>query len=69
MAKTKKVFSKDKWLQSANEQKARGELSQREIDDALDIWVNDLDGKTKEEIESVQGAGAMRDDWYVEVVI
>ena len=59
-----KVFSKDKWLESANKQKEQGILSQREIDDAQEIWVNALDGKTYEEI-AVAGCGAMRDDWFI----
>ena len=48
-----KVFSKDKWLESANKQKEQGILSQREIDDALDIWANEMDGKTKEELDAM----------------
>ena len=59
-----KVFSKDKWLESANKQKEQGILSQREIDDAQENWVNALDGKTCEEI-AVAGCGAMRDDWFI----
>lgn len=59
-----KVFSKDKWLESANKQKEQGILSQREIDDAQEIWVNALDGKTYEEI-AVAGCDAMRDDWFI----
>ncbi len=43
-------FSKAKWLESANAQIEQGILSQREVDDALDIWVNEMDGKTEEEI-------------------
>lgn len=42
-----KRFSKQKWLERANIDKVNGILTQREIDDALEIWVNDLDGKTK----------------------
>ena len=45
-----KVFSKEKWLEKANAQITQGFLSERERDDALEIWVNDLDGKTYEEI-------------------
>lgn len=45
-----KVFSKEKWLEKANKQIEQGFLSERERDDALEIWVNDLDGKTYEEI-------------------
>ena len=59
-----KVFSKDKWLESANKQKEQGILSQREIDDAQENWVNALDGKTYEEL-AVAGCGAMRDDWFI----
>ena len=47
-----RVFSKDKWLQTANKDRAKGILTQREIDDALNIWVNALDGKTYEEINA-----------------
>ena len=50
-----KVFSKDKWLETANADKAAGILTQREIDDACEIWVNDLDGKSKEEIADNNG--------------
>lgn len=64
-----KVFSKDKWLESANKQKEQGILSQREIDDALEIWVNDLDGKTYEEINGDDVRGRIqritREDWFV----
>lgn len=45
-------FSKKKWLESANAQIEEGVLSQREVNDALDNWVNDLDGKTEEEINA-----------------
>ena len=44
-------FSKKKWLESANAQIEQGILSQREVDDALEIWVNEMDGKTEEEIK------------------
>ena len=58
-----KVFSKIKWLEKANEQIAQGFLSERERDDALEIWVNDLDGKTYEEISD----DFLNDDLFVEV--
>lgn len=61
-----KVFKKELWLQSANEQKTQGTLTQREIDDALDIWVNAIDGKTAAEIEQ-DGGGTVRDDWFGEI--
>lgn len=62
------VFSKDAWLKSANEQKARGLLSDREIDDACEIWVDALDGKPKSEFETENGAPA-RDEWFIEVEV
>ena len=58
-----KVFSKIKWLEKANAQIAQGFLSERERDDALEIWVNDLDGKSKDEI----GEDFLNDDLFVEV--
>ena len=58
-----KVFSKEKWLEKANAQIAQGFISERERDDALKIWVNDLDGKSKEEISE----DLLNDDFFVEV--
>nr|DAO90656.1 MAG TPA: hypothetical protein [Caudoviricetes sp.] len=63
---TKKVFSKAEWLKSANADLAAGILTQREIDDACEIWVNALDGKTADEIAE-NGGTALRDDWFIEV--
>lgn len=58
-----KVFSKIKWLEKANEQIAQGYLSERERDDALEIWVNAFDGKSKDEIAE----DFLNDDLFVEV--
>ena len=58
-----KVFRKLKWLEKANEQIAQGFLSKRERDDAIKIWVNDLDGKTYEEITA--NGNEMPDDYFV----
>ena len=58
-----KLFSKEKWLKKANAQIAQGFLSKRERDDAIKIWVNDLDGKSKEEISE----DLLNDDFFVEV--
>lgn len=58
-----KVFSKEKWLKKAKLDKDNGILTQREIDDALAIWVNALDGKSKEEL----GDDFLNDDLFVEV--
>lgn len=58
-----KVFSKEKWLETANAQKEQKILSQREIDDACEIWVDEMDGKTYEEI-TING-NEMPDDYFV----
>lgn len=58
-----KVFSKIKWLEKANEQIAQGFLLERERDDALEIWVNAFDGKSKDEIVD----DFLNDDLFVEV--
>ncbi len=60
------VFSKAKWLETANADKVAGILTQREIDDACEIWVNALDGKTKDEI-AASGQTSLRDEWFIEV--
>ena len=56
-------FSKAKWLESANAQIEQGILSQREVDDALDSWVNEMDGKTEEEIKA--SGGEVNPMWLV----
>lgn len=56
-------FSKAKWLESANAQIEQGILSQREVGDALDIWVNEMDGKTEEEIKA--SGGEVNPMWLV----
>lgn len=56
-------FSKAKWLESANAQIEQGVLSQREVDDALNIWVNEMDGKTEEEIKA--SGGEVNPMWLV----
>ena len=58
-----KVFSKAKWLESANKQVEDGYLSDREVQDALGLWVNDLDGKTYEEITA--NRNEFSDDYFV----
>lgn len=57
-----KHFSKQKWLERAKNDKDKGILTQREIDDALAIWVNAFDGKSKEEISEY----FLNEDWLVE---
>ena len=63
MAANELRFSKEKWLISANRQKENGYISQSELDDALNLWVNDLDGKLKTEIESE--GNHLNDEWFV----
>ena len=60
------VFSVEKWLETANADKAAGILTQREIDDARGIWVNEKDRKTKDEIAE-SGQTSLRDEWLIEV--
>lgn len=60
-----KRFSKAKWLESANADKAKGILTQREIDDAVKIWVNNYDGKTKTELTDANGQCSLNDEWFV----
>lgn len=57
------VFSKKKWLESANKQVEEGFLSIKEVNDALEIWVNDLDGKSKAEIEA-SGNHNLNPEWF-----
>lgn len=59
-----KVFSKEKWLETANAQKEQKILSQREIDDACEIWVDEMDGKSVEELTAL-GHRNIREDWLV----
>nr|DAX39231.1 MAG TPA: hypothetical protein [Caudoviricetes sp.] len=59
-----KVFSKEKWLETANAQKEQKILSQREIDDACEIWVDEMDGKSVEELTAL-GHQNIREDWLV----
>lgn len=66
MEKTK-VFSKERWLVSALGDKDKGLLTQKEIDDACEIWVDNLDGKTVAQIEA-EGSdmGILdREEWFV----
>ena len=57
------VFSKKKWLESANKQVEEGFLSTKEVNDALEIWVNDLDVKSKAEIEA-SGNHNLNPEWF-----
>ena len=59
-----KVFSKAKWLESANKQVEDGYLSDREVQDALGLWVNDRDGKAQAEIEA-SGNKGLNPEWFV----
>ncbi len=51
MLNRERKFSKSKWLESANSNIERKVLSQREVDDALIVWVNDLDGTPESELK------------------
>lgn len=56
-----KRFKKALWLQSANAQIEEKVLSEREVNDALDGWVKDLDGKTEEELTAM--GVEVREEW------
>lgn len=56
-----KRFKKALWLQSANAQIEEKVLSEREVNDALNGWVNDLDGKTEEELTAM--GVEVREEW------
>jgi len=58
-----KKFSKAKWLESANAQVAQGVLSEREVNDACENWVNALDGKTEEELIAM-GNNNLNENWF-----
>lgn len=58
-----KRFSKEKWLEKANAQIEQGFLSERERNDALELWVKKFDGKSYEEI--VSSGNKMPDDYFV----
>lgn len=60
-----RVFSKNKWLDSASEQVRQGVLSEREVVDAENNWVNDLDGKTEEELIAA-GHNCLNENWFEE---
>ena len=59
-----KKFSKKLWLESANAQIERGTLTERERDDAIKIWVDDCDGKTKTELSAAGGECHLNDAWF-----
>jgi hypothetical protein len=56
-------FSKEKWLASANEQVEAKVLSEREVEDAYNGWVSDLDGKTEQELTAMNAN--IRSEWLV----
>ena len=64
MSITKKKFSKEKWLESAYAQMEKGILTQREIDDACDLWVNAFDGKTRAELEALGKLRGLNRAWF-----
>ena len=60
-----KVFSKRAWLECANAKKEKGILTEREINTALTTWVEELDGKTKEELDAM-GENTYNDAYFVD---
>ena len=61
-----KRFNKERWLVSALADRDNGILTDSEIADAQRIWVDALDGKTKEQIEAEGNVGIIeREEWFV----
>lgn len=56
-----KRFKKALWLQSANAQIEEKVLSEREVNDAYEGWVSDLDNKTEEELTAM--GVEVREEW------
>lgn len=54
-------FKKELWLASANEQIEAHILSEREVNDAYEGWVSDLDEKTEEELTAM--GVEVRSEW------
>lgn len=60
-----KRFSKERWLVSALADRDNGILTDDEIADACDIWVNALDGKTVDEIKAQGNTSIIdREEWF-----
>jgi len=49
------VFKKELWLEQINREIEQGLHTERDKNDALEIWVNDLDGKEIEDNEENTG--------------
>ena len=62
-----KTFSKKLWLISTNKQVDDKILSEREVLDAINSWVNDLDGKSEQEI--IEQGIYLKDEWFTEDAI
>ncbi len=60
-----KKFRKERWLISATEEMNQGILTEEEIHDAEEAWVNDFDGKEREELFAA-GNDFLRDEWFEE---
>ena len=61
---SEKKFSKAAWLKYAKADLAAGIITQQDIDNACKTWVDEIDGKTKEEIEK-DNMLPFRDEWYI----
>lgn len=63
-----KVFSLDKFLETVNAEKEKGIITQKDIDNARNTWVDKVAGKTAEEIDKLLGDSLSKsyDKWLVE---
>jgi hypothetical protein len=64
-AKTKMVFSKEKWKQYKIANKTWTTYSETRYNDE-DSWLNDCEGKTRAEAKKLNNYG-LSDNWLVEV--
>ncbi len=59
-----KTFSKEKWLEAAKKQLKQGYITEDELSDACDTWVNALDGKKYSEIDELERT-VLNENWFV----
>lgn len=59
-----KIFSKKLWMVCAEKARDNGIIKQQDIDNACDVWVDALDGKTEEEINELDKMWHINDAWF-----
>lgn len=60
-----KKFSKELFLQTVELEKEKGIITQQDIDNALAVWVDDAEGRTKEELKDMFiEIKSLKQDWF-----